>query len=153
MKLKVLLAHSTVSAKCWCLSFSDESFPYNQHASKDGIRAVILCPTRELADQTTRECKKMAKGNKFYIKLMTKELARNSDFSKRPCDILISTPLRLRLAIRKKKVDLSRCVWWIYSYFVLTNSKRLVETGNQCVQLMILVPKWANEFEMNDKTS
>ncbi|KAI5325436.1 hypothetical protein L3X38_034510 [Prunus dulcis] len=95
-----------------------------KHASKDGIRAVILCPTRELADQTTRECKKMAKGNKFYIKLMTKELARNSDFSKRPCDILISTPLRLRLAIRKKKVDLSRV-----EYLVLDESDKLFELG------------------------
>ncbi|BFG36013.1 hypothetical protein CerSpe_222870 [Prunus speciosa] len=95
-----------------------------KHASKDGIRAVILCPTRELADQTTRECKKMAKGNKFHIKLMTKELARNSDFSKRPCDILISTPLRLRLAIRKKKVDLSRV-----EYLVLDESDKLFELG------------------------
>lgn len=92
------------------LTFSDEHFPSNQHASKDGIRGVILCPTRELAAQTTRECKKMAKGNKFRIKLMTKELVRSADFSKLPCDILISTPLRLQLTIRKKKIDLSRCV-------------------------------------------
>ncbi|KAM1307119.1 hypothetical protein ACFX15_009125 [Malus domestica] len=95
-----------------------------KHTSKDGIRAVILCPTRELAAQTTRECKKMAKGNKFYIKLMTKDLARNADFSKIRCDILISTPLRLRLAIRKKKVDLSRV-----EYLVLDESDKLFELG------------------------
>lgn len=95
-----------------------------KHTSKDGIRAVILCPTRELAAQTTRECKKLAKGNKFYIKLMTKELARNADFSKVPCDILISTPLRLRLAIRKKKVNLSRV-----EYLVLDESDKLFELG------------------------
>lgn len=85
-----------------------KSLPYFQQASKGGIRAVILCPTRELAAQTTRECKKLAKGNKFYIKLMTKELVRSADFSKDPCDVLISTPQRLRMAIRKKKLNLSR---------------------------------------------
>ncbi|GKU94600.1 hypothetical protein SLEP1_g8066 [Rubroshorea leprosula] len=35
-----------------------------KHASTTGIRAVILCPTRELAAQTTREYKKLAKGKK-----------------------------------------------------------------------------------------
>lgn len=95
-----------------------------QHASKDGVRAVILCPTRELAAQTARECKKLAKGKKFYIKLMTKQLASSADFSKLPCDILISTPLRLQFAIRKRKLDLSRV-----EYLVLDESDKLFELG------------------------
>ncbi|KAJ4828873.1 DEAD-box ATP-dependent RNA helicase 57 [Turnera subulata] len=95
-----------------------------KQASKDGIRAVIMCPTRELAAQTSRECKKMAKGNKFRIKLMTKELLKNADFSRRPCDILISTPRRLQIAIRKKKIDLSRV-----EYLVLDESDKLFELG------------------------
>ncbi|XP_014495716.1 DEAD-box ATP-dependent RNA helicase 57-like [Vigna radiata var. radiata] len=88
---------------------------------KSGIRAVILCHTRELSAQIFRECKKLAKRKKFGIKLMTKNLLRNSDFSKFPCDILISTPLRLRLAI-KKKIDLSRV-----EYLVLDESDKLFE--------------------------
>ncbi|ONM60189.1 DEAD-box ATP-dependent RNA helicase 57 [Zea mays] len=44
--------------------------------SKGGVKAVILCPTRELAAQTVRECKKLVKGRKYYIKLMTKELSK-----------------------------------------------------------------------------
>lgn len=94
----------------YLFSFSDEVFQCDQRTSKAGIRAVILCPTRELAAQTTRECKKLAKGKKFRIKLMKKELVRSADLSKFSCDILISTPLRLRLAIRKRKIDLSRSV-------------------------------------------
>ncbi|KAL1351862.1 hypothetical protein HN51_015731 [Arachis hypogaea] len=86
------------------------------------IRAVILCHTRELSAQTYRECKKLAKGRKFRIKLMTKHLSRNADFSKFPCDILISTPLRLRLTIRRKKVDLSRV-----EFLVLDESDKLFE--------------------------
>ncbi|KAF3442882.1 hypothetical protein FNV43_RR16800 [Rhamnella rubrinervis] len=95
-----------------------------KHASKDGIRAVILCPTRELAAQTTRECKKMAKGYQFRVKLMTKQIVRKADLSKFYCDILISTPLRLRLAVRKKKMDLSRV-----EYLVLDESDKLFEVG------------------------
>ncbi|XP_058082059.1 DEAD-box ATP-dependent RNA helicase 57 [Magnolia sinica] len=90
----------------------------------DGIHAVVLCPTRELAAQTTRECKKLAKGKKIYIKLMTKELARCGDFKKMPCDILVSTPLRLEFAIRKRKLDLSRV-----EYLILDESDKLFELG------------------------
>ncbi|XP_041025820.1 DEAD-box ATP-dependent RNA helicase 57 [Juglans microcarpa x Juglans regia] len=93
-------------------------------ASTDGIRAVILCPTRELAAQTTRESKKLAKGKNFRIKVMSRQLLRNTDLSKLPCDILISTPLRLRLAIRKKKLDLRRV-----QYLVLDESDKLFEHG------------------------
>ncbi|ESW29568.1 hypothetical protein PHAVU_002G080600 [Phaseolus vulgaris] len=89
---------------------------------RGGIRAVILCHTRELSAQIFRECKKLAKRTKFRIKLMTKNLLRNADFSKFPCDILISTPLRLRLAIKKKKIDLSRV-----DYLVLDESDKLFE--------------------------
>uniref|UniRef100_M8BNI7 RNA helicase n=1 Tax=Aegilops tauschii TaxID=37682 RepID=M8BNI7_AEGTA len=45
--------------------------------SKGCVKAVILCPTRELAAQTTRECKKLAKGRKFGVKLMTKDLSQD----------------------------------------------------------------------------
>ncbi|XAR50993.1 RNA helicase [Bertholletia excelsa] len=95
-----------------------------QHASKDGVRAVIVSPTRELAAQTARECKKLAKGKKFYIKLMTKQLAKGADFSKLPCDVLISTPLRLQFAIHRRKLDLSRV-----EYLVLDESDKLFELG------------------------
>lgn len=92
--------------------------------SQDGIKAVILCPTRELAAQTTRECKKLSKGRKFYIKLMTKELSRCGDFKKMHCDILVSTPRRLEYVIRKRKLDLSRV-----EYLVLDESDKLFELG------------------------
>lgn len=92
--------------------------------SKNGVKAVILCPTRELAAQTARECKKLAKGRKFYIKLMTKELSRSGNFEKMPCDIIISTPLRLDFVIRKRKLDLSRV-----KYLVLDEADKLFELG------------------------
>jgi ATP-dependent RNA helicase DDX52/ROK1 len=101
---------------------SNNQFCLQAHA-KGGVRAVIICHSRELSGQTYRECKKLAKGEKFRIKLMTKHLLRNADFSKFSCDILISTPLRLRLAIKKKKVDLSRYV--IIKSLVLFPQKKI----------------------------
>ncbi|XP_078171394.1 P-loop containing nucleoside triphosphate hydrolases superfamily protein isoform X2 [Carex rostrata] len=92
--------------------------------SKDGIKAVILCPTRELAAQTVRECKKLTGGRKFKIKVMTKELSRSGDFTKIPCDILVSTPLRLDHSISQRKLDLSRV-----EYLVLDESDKLFELG------------------------
>ncbi|CAI0395280.1 unnamed protein product [Linum tenue] len=93
-----------------------------KNPSKDGIRALILCPTGELALQTTRECMKMAEGNKFRIRTLKKEHLKSP--KKLICDILISTPLRLRIAIRKKKIDLSRV-----EFLVLDESDKLFELG------------------------
>ncbi|KAF0906434.1 hypothetical protein E2562_011432 [Oryza meyeriana var. granulata] len=92
--------------------------------SKEGVKAVILCPTRELAAQTTRECKKLAKGRKFYIKLMTKDLSKSGNFKDMHCDILVSTPLRLDHAVQKRDLDLSRV-----EYLVLDESDKLFELG------------------------
>jgi len=106
---------------------------------KDGIRAVILCPTRELAAQTTRECKKLDEGKKFYIKLMTKELARRADFSKLRCDMLVSTPLRSEFAIRKRKLDLSRYV--IYAFLrTHTAIERLCILGSVAICFFCFLP-------------
>ncbi|KAH9619344.1 hypothetical protein KSS87_003811 [Heliosperma pusillum] len=95
-----------------------------KHGMKGGVRAVVVCPTRELAAQTTRECKKFAQGKKFNIKLMTKDLAKSADFSKLPCDVLISTPIRLEYAISKRKLDLTRV-----EFLVLDESDKLFELG------------------------
>jgi ATP-dependent RNA helicase DDX52/ROK1 len=71
---------------------------------------VVLCPTRELAAQTVRECKKLAGRRKYYIKLMTKDLSKSGNFKDMHCDILVSTPLRLDHAFRKRDLNLSRYV-------------------------------------------
>jgi superfamily II DNA/RNA helicase len=131
------------------LSFSNELnlHSHYQHPSTNGIRALILCPTRELATQTTRESKKLAKGKKFRIKLMTRELLRSADLSKLPCDILISTPLRLRFAIRKKKLDLSRYVVLISYLCNLIHAGRKTKPINR---MMVWLKKnlWLNQPNM-----
>lgn len=132
------------------LGFSNELYlhAHYQHPSTNGIRAVVLCPTRELATQTTRESKKLAKGKKFRIKLMTRQLLRSADMSKLPCDILISTPLRLRFAIRKKKLNLSRCVVLISYLCNLIHAGRKTKPINR---MMVCLKKnlWLNNVMCN----
>ena len=79
-----------------------------QMPSKEGLRALVLCPTRELALQTTRELKKLTAGTKFRVRVMTKALASCNDSSKLPCDILVSPPLRLGVLLKQSKIDLSK---------------------------------------------
>lgn len=92
--------------------------------SKEGLRALVLCPTRELALQTTRELKKLTVGTKFRVRVMTKALASCNDFSKLPCDILVSTPLRLDALLKESKIDLSKV-----EFLVMDESDKLFEMG------------------------
>eukprot|EP00249_Psilotum_nudum_P011627 c23285_g1_i1 orf=304-1956(-) len=92
--------------------------------SKEGIRALILSPTRELAKQITQEFKKFSKGRKFRIRLMTKALSRCADFTSLPCDVLVSTPLRLDFLLNQSKINLSRV-----ENLVLDESDKLFELG------------------------
>jgi ATP-dependent RNA helicase DDX52/ROK1 len=78
-----------------------------QLPSKGGVCAVFLCSARELAMQTTRELKKLVVGTKFRVRVMTKTLAACNDFSNVPCDILVSTPLRLDFLLKESKINLS----------------------------------------------
>lgn len=39
---------------------------------KQGFRALILCPTRELASQTQRECVRLSEGKNFRIHIISK---------------------------------------------------------------------------------
>lgn len=98
-------------------------YPF-QVPSKEGLRALVLCPTRELALQTTRELKKLTVGTKFRVRVMTKALALCNDFSNLPCDILVSTPLRLDALLKGSKIDLSKV-----EFLVLDESDKLFEMG------------------------
>lgn len=73
---------------------------------------------------------------------MTTQLIRSADFSKLPCDILISTPLRLRLAIRKKKINLRRCVMLISCLCILILALQTSISRKQnrlkCFQLILV---------------
>ncbi|KNC96605.1 RNA-dependent ATPase ROK1 [Spizellomyces punctatus DAOM BR117] len=96
--------------------------------AKEGIRAAIICPTRELATQIFREMKKLSKGKPFKICVLTK-LSNSSDneqisASFASFDILISTPLRLVHAIQHQGLKLDKV-----KHLVLDEADKLLELG------------------------
>jgi len=73
---------------------------------KEGIRAVILAPTRELAQQIYRHLKKLSLSKPFKICVLTKIVTSASHTSinlGKNYDILISTPMRLVNLIQENK--------------------------------------------------
>lgn len=80
---------------------------------KTGFRVLILCPTRELAKQTYQECVRLTDKTGLKIHVISKVDKADETFgvkSKQMCDILISTPNRVRFLIQQSPpaLDLKR---------------------------------------------
>lgn len=78
-----------------------------------GFRAVILCPTRELAKQTQRECLRLVEGLGLRVHILSKVNQADSRYgekSNKKFDILITTPNRVCYLLNQKPVvlDLKR---------------------------------------------
>ncbi|WFC93624.1 RNA helicase [Malassezia brasiliensis] len=93
------------------------------HASR-GIRAVIVSPTRELAQQIDEQLAKLARGQAFRTCLLTRSGSKAQAQLKKKNDVLITTPLRLVHAIDHEELDLSRV-----EYLVMDEADRLLEQG------------------------
>ncbi|KAI7861654.1 P-loop containing nucleoside triphosphate hydrolase protein [Spinellus fusiger] len=94
---------------------------------KLGYRALIIAPTRELAQQIEREIQKMGTGTKLKTRVLSKSTAANkaqAPKEKQKFDILISTPMRLVYAIKEKEVDLTHV-----HHLILDEADKLLELG------------------------
>lgn len=91
-----------------------------RRASKQGVRAVIVSPTRELARQIFEQVQRLTQGQS----LRTCLLAQGTKAPTRPSDLLITTPLRLVHAIRHEELDLTHV-----EVLVLDEADRLLEEG------------------------
>ncbi|GAB5591053.1 RNA-dependent ATPase rok1 [Umbelopsis nana] len=94
---------------------------------KVGYRALIVAPTRELAQQIFREIKRISAGKKFKICMLTKATAATQAQDpklRQKFDILISTPLRLVHAIQNEEIELNRI-----QHLVLDEADKLLELG------------------------
>ncbi|KAI7878749.1 DEAD-domain-containing protein [Lichtheimia hyalospora FSU 10163] len=95
--------------------------------SKVGYRALIIAPTRELAQQIHRELVKISAGTDIKINVLTKASAASKSQnpqSRQKFDILISTPKRLIFAVREKQIDLSQV-----RHLVLDEADKLMDLG------------------------
>jgi ATP-dependent RNA helicase DDX52/ROK1 len=98
---------------------------------KEGFRALILCPTRELAKQTQRECMRLSEGKAFRVHVINKinkALTQYGPNSSQKFDILITTPNRLCFLLKQDPpaISLTNIRW-----LVIDEADKLFETGNR----------------------
>lgn len=80
-------------------------------ASKNFVQGLVLCPTRELAQQVAKQ---LFKFTKYSDKIFTEavyggeHIERQIGSLKRPTQIVVATPGRLIDLVKRKAVDLSR---------------------------------------------
>ncbi|KAJ2004849.1 RNA-dependent ATPase rok1 [Coemansia thaxteri] len=95
---------------------------------REGFRAVVVSPTRELATQIYEHLRNLTTGRKIKVCLMTKSAATamqtQDPLERKKHDILITTPLRLVHAIQNGEADLSRV-----RCLVLDEADSLMEKG------------------------
>ncbi|KAJ3027323.1 RNA-dependent ATPase rok1 [Rhizophlyctis rosea] len=95
--------------------------------AKEGFRAVVICPTRELATQIHRELKKLCQSKPFKICVLTKATNLNNangGAALTNYDILISTPLRLVHGLQHESIKLNSV-----RHLVLDEADKLLELG------------------------
>eukprot|EP00428_Durinskia_dybowskii_P072319 CAMPEP_0170405656 /NCGR_PEP_ID=MMETSP0117_2-20130122/27298_1 /TAXON_ID=400756 /ORGANISM="Durinskia baltica, Strain CSIRO CS-38" /LENGTH=612 /DNA_ID=CAMNT_0010662787 /DNA_START=36 /DNA_END=1874 /DNA_ORIENTATION=- len=80
--------------------------------SSAGIRALLLAPTRELAEQIHREVLRLVEGRRFKVCLLSKKISSKAITGQdkgwsRKYDLIVATPLRLLSVVRAQAIDLS----------------------------------------------
>ncbi|XP_031728546.1 putative ATP-dependent RNA helicase DDX52 [Anarrhichthys ocellatus] len=100
-----------------------------QQPANLGFRAVVISPTRELANQTYRELLRLSEGTGFRVHIMDKASLAAKKYgpqSNKKYDILVSTPNRLVFLLKQDPpaLDLSSVEW-----LVVDESDKLFEGG------------------------
>ncbi|MCK7596364.1 ATP-dependent RNA helicase DbpA [Microbulbifer sp. CAU 1566] len=110
-------------------------------AERFRVQALVLCPTRELADQVARELRKLARAI-HNIKILT--LCGGMPFGpqigslKHGAHIVVGTPGRIEDHLRKGNLDLSEV-----QTLVLDEADRMLDMGFQAVldQILAALPQ------------
>lgn len=94
-----------------------------------GLRALVLAPTRELAQQIYRECIELTRSTGLrthFISKVSEAHQQHGPDCKQKYDILISTPNRVRFLLQQEPplLDFKGIEW-----FVLDEADRLMEEG------------------------
>ncbi|XP_023167601.2 probable ATP-dependent RNA helicase DDX52 [Drosophila hydei] len=94
-----------------------------------GLRALVLAPTRELAQQIYRECGELTRGTGLrthFISKVSEARQQHGPECKQKYDILISTPNRVRFLLQQQPPLLDfKTIEWL----VLDEADRLMEEG------------------------
>lgn len=90
-----------------------------------GVRALVVAPTRELAHQIHNECLKLAEGRKWRIVLFSKATASTlaDKVVRNKIDVIVSTPLRLVASLQNGSLELDNV-----RHLVLDEADRLLDS-------------------------
>ncbi|XP_065178789.1 probable ATP-dependent RNA helicase DDX52 [Sycon ciliatum] len=133
MHREVLVCAPTGSGKT--AAFLLPLLAHLKEPKRDGFRALVVAPTRELSRQTFRELSRLCDGSGFRVHVLTK--ATSSSFgasSSQRFDILVSTPNRLVHLLEQDPsgIDLSAVQW-----LVLDEADKLFEKGKESFEEQI----------------
>ncbi|KAK3677504.1 mRNA splicing protein prp28 [Recurvomyces mirabilis] len=108
------------------LVYITELPPLNEYTKNDGPYAIILAPTRELAQQIELEAKKFATplGFKCVSLVGGHSIAEQSYNMRDGAEIIIATPGRLIDCIERRVLVLSQCC-----YIIMDEADRMIDLG------------------------
>jgi len=98
-------------------------------ATNQGIRAIVLSPTRELAVQTARVAAKLVSESSLSVTLLSKTHLNDASFkgqSANRCDLIVSTPLTLLHLLESNNPDINVSH---LQHIVLDEADRLLDLG------------------------
>ncbi|GMH12468.1 hypothetical protein Nepgr_014309 [Nepenthes gracilis] len=108
------------------LSYISGLPPISEETEANGPYAVVLAPTRELAQQIEREAVKFSR----YVRIKVASVVGGNSIEKQGfkisqgCEIIIATPGRLLDCLESRYCVLNRC-----SYVVLDEADRMIDQG------------------------
>jgi ATP-dependent RNA helicase RhlE len=107
---------------------------------KEGLRALVLCPTRELAIQVGESARDYSRGSELFVGVVYGGVPLDKDMRglRAGYEILVATPGRLIDHIERGNVDLSRV-----EVLVLDEADRMLDMGfrPQINEVMRRMPK------------
>lgn len=108
------------------LSFVLKQPPMTEDNSGDGPYAVVLAPTRELAQQIEEETVKLAHYTPFKTTCIVggQSIEEQGVKLRRGCEVVVATPGRLLDCLERRYAVLSQC-----NYVVLDEADRMIDLG------------------------
>jgi ATP-dependent RNA helicase RhlE len=109
-------------------------------AEDDGTRALVLCPTRELAIQVSESARSYAAGSQMYIGVVYGGVPLKNELRdlRAGFDLMVATPGRLIDHLERGNIDLSGV-----QYLVLDEADRMLDMGfrPQINEILRRIPK------------
>jgi ATP-dependent RNA helicase RhlE len=112
----------------------------NRLRGKEGLRALVICPTRELAMQVAENAREYARGTELFVTVVYggTPLAKDERDLRAGVEVLVATPGRLIDHMERGNVDLSEV-----EVLILDEADRMLDMGfkPQIDQVLRRVPK------------